>query len=110
MRRLGLAGALIGCVGLALFLGCGGGSGAPRPGDLVTPQLAGTVAGDHLEWRAGQPASLGVRLVAQGPTDKAPRSLNGTGIPLNVNPVAAVRFYQDDTEIGAVETALSHRC
>jgi hypothetical protein len=108
VRRLNLLLPLAAFLGLAGFLGCGG-SGGPQPGDIVTPQPVVGIGGE-IELRAGPSASLGARLVAKGPNDTAPRNLNFQGIPSNVNPVASIRYYKDDTEVGTQEATLSHRC
>lgn len=109
MRWLDRGPALSGAIGLVLLMGCGAPDSVPHPGDTVTPQLDSLI-GEPIEWRAGTSPILGVRLVAKGPDDKRPRVLTFQAIPWGVNPVAVIRFFRGEDELGSREVPFTHRC
>ena len=101
MQMLGVAGLLI----LAGFFSCGQQTGRPHAGDTLRPQLEWPV-----QWTAGEPGGLGIRLYAKGRDDRGWRLLDFSAIPLNVNPIANITFYAGDQPLDSVAVALSHRC
>lgn len=86
------------------LVGCGDSSLAPQPGETVSPVLSAP-----LQWKAGQPAELGVRLQAQA-GDAGKRPLGFKGIPGSTNPVARLTFFEGEQTLDTLEVALSHRC
>jgi hypothetical protein len=78
-------------------------TGAPRPGEVVTPQLVLPET-----WKAGRTADIAVRLQAQNASST--RSLGFNGIPENSHPLATVTFYRGEVADTPLELALSHRC
>jgi hypothetical protein len=94
-----------GIAALAAFSGCSGDGGPPRVGDTVTPVLAG-----GLQWTAGQPGEIGVRLQARNKDGSAARVLGFNGIPTGADPVATITFYDGDQPLSPVAVMLSHRC
>jgi hypothetical protein len=81
------------------------GAAPPRHGETVLPRLSGDV-----QWTAGRPGQLGVRLVARGPDSSGPRSLTFAGIPEDANPVATVTFFAGERALAPVRVTLEHRC
>ncbi len=97
------AAGLLALLGLS---GCARPADPPRAGETVTPQLS-----EAIQWKAGKPASLGVRLRARSADSAAPRLLDFNGIPTNVNPVADVIFFDaSGKELAPAHVELSHRC
>lgn len=98
-----MAAALVVVVGVSSC--CDSQGRQPKAGDTVTPVLNGTPS-----WKAGQEASLGVRLQAKGKDDASPRSLDFiTGV--SANPVATITFYKGDEALSTpTEATFSHRC
>jgi hypothetical protein len=79
--------------------------GGPQAGDTVMPQLERPVL-----WTAGASGEVDIRLYAKGENDRTARLLDFGAIPLQVNPLAQITFYEDDQPLGSLEVALSHRC
>jgi hypothetical protein len=95
-----------GLLALLALSGCARPVDPPQLGETVTPQLS-----QAIQWKAGKPANLGVRLQARSADGAAPRLLDFNGIPPNVNPIAAVTFYDAaGKELSPVAVELSHRC
>ena len=104
-RTLFLFGAA-GLACLALLSACGLQTGPPaRSGETVTPRL-----NEAIQWSAGKPGQMGVRLIAHGKDSPAGRTLGFSGIPDDVNPVAAVTFFQGEQSLPPVTVTLDHRC
>ena len=104
MRRQMVKLGVVGVLALVWLPACGGSRG-PQPGDTITPQMDPVV-----QWPAGKPVSIPVRLLAQAAGEAKPRTLSFNGIPSEINPKAAVTFYDGDQVLSTVEVALSHRC
>jgi len=96
----GAAGALAILLGLA---GCSSGLDVPRAGDTITPRLDRPI-----NWAAGKPANLYVRLEAQG--EGPARKLDFAGLSAAVDPMATITFLEGESPIGTSEVKLSHRC
>jgi hypothetical protein len=91
---------------LGLLAFWGGGQGRLRPGDTVTPYLDASI-----QWTAGRPGGLWVRLQARGADKTASRTLGADALPYGVNPVADITFHQGEYEsLGSIRVPLSHRC
>jgi hypothetical protein len=106
MKRSIVVYVLAGLAAVAVFSACRGRGGAvPRSGDTVTPQLD-----EAVDWTAGQPGQLSVRLAARGKDDSAPRLLGFAAVSAGVNPVAVVTFYKGSQAESPVTVTLDHRC
>jgi hypothetical protein len=91
------------CLALLGLSGCGNG-GRPRPGDTVSPKLDRPI-----QWTAGKPGQIDVRLQAQGKDEATPRALNFINGVAD-NPVADVTFFAGSHELTTAKLTLSHRC
>jgi hypothetical protein len=105
MRRTFLTLATTGLALLTGLTGCNWRGGPPREGEHVTPHLS-----DQIQWTAGSPGQIAVRLVATGKDGSEPRRLGFGGLPPDVHPVATVTFYRGEQALPPVEVALDHRC
>jgi hypothetical protein len=105
MRRVFLAGCLLGLAVLVALPGCGNYS-ALRPGDTVTPRLS-----EPMSWTAGEAGGLGVRLFASSRESSRLRPLGFGCTARGANPVATITFFDGNEQLGSpLQVALDHRC
>lgn len=105
MKRFLLGAAVVGAV-LASLSGCSRPAlKRAKPGDTVTPEIELPAP-----WQAGKPASLLVRLRAQGAGDPESVLLQDEEVGSEPTGLASITFYNGDQPLEEIERTVRHDC